>query len=143
MQIHQIKPTIKLKKKKRIGRGGKKGTYSGKGIKGQKSRAGKKLVPVVRGIIKKYHKLKGYRFNGINKEKIATINLTLLNNKFNNNEIISPGVLVEKRLIRKINGKIPLVKILGNGNLTKTFIFKDCKFSKSAEEKIKKIENNI
>jgi large subunit ribosomal protein L15 len=45
-----------------VGRGGKKGTYSGRGIKGQKSRAGKRLEPIIRSIIKRYPKLRGYRF---------------------------------------------------------------------------------
>jgi len=45
MQLHQLKPKNKLKKAKRIGRGGKRGTYSGKGIKGQRSRAGAKIRP--------------------------------------------------------------------------------------------------
>ena len=55
MQIHQVKPKTRLKTKKRVGRGGKKGTYSGRGVKGQKARAGHKLAPAIRGIIKKYH----------------------------------------------------------------------------------------
>ena len=41
MQLHQINPTFKKKSRKRVGRGGKKGTYSGRGMKGQKSRSGK------------------------------------------------------------------------------------------------------
>lgn len=43
MQIHQLNPKQKKKNKKRIGRGGKRGTYCGRGVKGQKSRAGRKL----------------------------------------------------------------------------------------------------
>ena len=39
MQIHELKPNHKRKTGKRIGRGGKRGTYSGRGVKGQKSRA--------------------------------------------------------------------------------------------------------
>jgi large subunit ribosomal protein L15 len=62
MQLHEIKPYNKLKKKKRVGRGGKKGTYSGKGMKGQKSRAGAKIRPEIRDMIKKIPKLRGYRF---------------------------------------------------------------------------------
>lgn len=62
MQIHELKPTHKKKEAKKIGRGGKRGTYSGKGMKGQKSRAGRRLEPVVRSLIKKYPKLRGYRF---------------------------------------------------------------------------------
>lgn len=61
MQLHELKPTHKLKKRKRIGRGGKRGTYCGKGIKGQASRAGKRLEPIVRSLIKRYPKLRGYR----------------------------------------------------------------------------------
>lgn len=40
MQFHQLKPTIKRKNKRRVGRGGKRGTYSGRGIKGQLARSG-------------------------------------------------------------------------------------------------------
>lgn len=43
MQLHQLKIKKKNKSKKRVGRGGKRGTYCGKGIKGQKCRAGRKL----------------------------------------------------------------------------------------------------
>ncbi len=43
MQIHQLKLKSKKKNKKRIGRGGKRGTYCGRGTKGQKARSGHKL----------------------------------------------------------------------------------------------------
>ncbi len=59
MQLHQIKPLHKPQKSKRVGRGGKRGTYSGKGIKGQKSRAGKNIRPAIRDFIGKIPKLKG------------------------------------------------------------------------------------
>lgn len=60
MQLHQIE--VKKKEKKRIGRGGKRGTYCGRGIKGQKSRAGAKIRPAIRDLIKKIPKIRGYRF---------------------------------------------------------------------------------
>jgi len=47
MQIHQVTPKTKSKKGKYIGRGGKRGTYSGRGIKGQKARAGRKMRPEI------------------------------------------------------------------------------------------------
>lgn len=62
MQLHQLKPNNKKRKAKRVGRGGKRGTYSGKGMKGQKSRSGRKFEPIVRGLIKRYPKLRGYKF---------------------------------------------------------------------------------
>lgn len=72
MQLHELLLTNKSKKRKRIGRGGKRGTYSGKGMKGQKSRAGKRLEPVIRSLIKKYPKLRGYKLKS---EKRKTKNV--------------------------------------------------------------------
>lgn len=65
MQLHELKPKYKLKPKKRIGRGGKRGTYCGKGLKGQRSRAGARFEPIIRGLVKRYPKLKEYRFKSI------------------------------------------------------------------------------
>ncbi len=72
MQIHQIRPIHKKKDRKRVGRGGKRGTYSGRGMKGQKSRAGAKFEPIIRSLIKRYPKLRGYRFKS--KVKIQKYN---------------------------------------------------------------------
>lgn len=49
MQLHDLKPFSRSKQKKRVGRGGKRGTYSGRGSKGQKSRAGTRIPPGFRG----------------------------------------------------------------------------------------------
>ncbi|KKU19004.1 MAG: hypothetical protein A2119_02275 [Candidatus Colwellbacteria bacterium GWA2_46_10] len=61
MQLHTLQPTHKSRGKKRIGRGGKRGTYSGKGIKGQSSRAGRKIRPGTRDLIQQIPKLRGSR----------------------------------------------------------------------------------
>jgi large subunit ribosomal protein L15 len=58
MQIHDIKIS-KPKTKKRIGRGGKRGSYSGRGQKGQKSRAGRKIKPAIMETILRLPKLRG------------------------------------------------------------------------------------
>lgn len=137
MQLHQLKPKHKLKKKKRIGRGGKRGTYSGKGIKGQKSRAGRKFAPVVRELIKKYPKLRGYRFKGQDKN-LAIVNIGDLDKKFKQSEVVNPKALLERKLIRRIKGKTPKVKILGRGELKKKLTIENCELSKSAKEKIEK-----
>lgn len=134
MQMHQLKPEHKLKKKKRVGRGGKRGTYSGKGIKGQHSRAGRKFAPAIRELIKKYPKLRGYRFKKRD-NIIAIVNIEDLEKKFKDSEVISPKTLLEKKLIRKIKGRLPKVKILGKGELTKKLIIKDCELSESAKRK--------
>lgn len=69
MQLHELRPLHRGKKRKRVGRGGKRGTYSGRGQKGQKSRAGRRLKPVIREIIKRYPKLRGYKFKARAKEQ--------------------------------------------------------------------------
>lgn len=140
MQIHQLKPKNKNKEKKRIGRGGKRGTYSGKGIKGQKSRSGRKTHPIIRDLIKKFPKLRGYRFNG-KSEIFAIINLGQINRYFEESMIVNPKNLMEKGLIRKINGKVPKVKILGKGELKKMLKFENCEMSKSVKSKIKSSSN--
>lgn len=137
MQLHQLKPKHRLKKRKRVGRGGKRGTYSGRGLKGQKARAGRKLAPIIRELIKRYPKLRGYRFKGLKKE-FAIINVGILERKFGKSDIVSPKSLLVRRLIRKIKGKIPRVKILGGGELTKNLIIENCQVSKGAKETIEK-----
>ncbi|PIU42869.1 MAG: hypothetical protein CO034_00315 [Parcubacteria group bacterium CG_4_9_14_0_2_um_filter_35_11] len=62
MQLHQIQPLNKRKSKRRVGRGGKRGTYCGRGMKGQRARTGAKVRPEIRDLIKKIPKIRGYRF---------------------------------------------------------------------------------
>jgi large subunit ribosomal protein L15 len=138
MQIHQLKPTKKQKKGKRVGRGGKRGTYSGRGIKGQKARAGRKMKPIIRELIKRYPKLRGYRFSKIS-PKMEIVNLKALEVKFQEGEIVSPATLTQKKLVRKQKGRLPIVKILGQGDLTKKLIFENCIFSEKAFEKVQKL----
>ena len=44
MRMHELQG-LKKRPRKRVGRGGKRGTYSGRGLKGQKSRAGRRIRP--------------------------------------------------------------------------------------------------
>ena len=142
MQIHELKPKHKNKSKKRVGRGGKKGTYSGKGLKGQKSRAGRKMVPIIRELIKKYPKLRGYRRFAFQDYK-AVVNLDTLEKTSKDGEIISPDNLIKKGIIRMIKGKKPEVKILGRGKLSKQLIIENCKVSKTAKEAIEKAGGTV
>ena len=59
MQLHQIQPLNKRKSKRRVGRGGKRGTYCGRGMKGQRARTGAKVRPEIRDLIKKIPKIRG------------------------------------------------------------------------------------
>jgi len=142
MQINDLKPQHKNKDSKRVGRGGKKGTYSGRGCKGQKSRAGRKMQPYMREIIKRYPKIRGYR-QELRTEDSVCVNLKTLDKNFEKGDKITPEVLADKKLIRKISGKIPLVKILGNGEITKALTIEDCLISKVAREKVEKAGGTI
>ena len=141
MQLHELKKNTTFKDKKRVGRGGKKGTYSGAGQKGQKSRAGAKFQPIIRTWIKKYPKLRGYNFNI--RGSVSTIDLSVLEKNFKENDIINPKTLTDSRIVRKVDGKIPVIKILGKGDIKKSMNFEDCLVSKSAKEKIEKVGGKV
>jgi large subunit ribosomal protein L15 len=142
MQLNQLKPIHKKKRAKRIGRGGKRGTYSGRGMKGQRSRAGRRLKPAIRELIKRYPKLRGYKFKK-QELKVATINIETLERKFKTGEEIIPKILLERKLIRRIKGRLPQVKILGKGKLTKKLTVEGCQVSKKAKEQIEKAGGGI
>lgn len=59
MQLHELQPLNSSKKSKRIGRGGRRGIFSGRGVKGQKSRAGHRIRPAERDLIQHLPKLRG------------------------------------------------------------------------------------
>lgn len=138
MQIHEIKIN-KKKSKKRIGRGGKRGTFSGRGVKGQKSRAGRRIRPQAREFLKRTPKRRGYKF-GIQSFKPVVISLGLLNKNFKDGDIIEAKTLFNKKLISKIGSRLPNIKILGGGELDKKLIFKNLSFSQSAKKKIDKMK---
>ncbi|PIP23536.1 MAG: 50S ribosomal protein L15 [Candidatus Nealsonbacteria bacterium CG23_combo_of_CG06-09_8_20_14_all_38_19] len=142
MQLHELKPTHKNKKPKRVGRGGKRGTYSGKGIKGQKARAGRRFKPMIRELIKRYPKLKGYKFKKL-MLKPSIVNLEVLEKNFEDSDTITPEALLQKNLVRRIKGRAPQVKILGNKDIKKLLIVEGCLVSKSAKEKIEKAGGKI
>lgn len=141
MQLNTLKRKTKNKKKKLVGRGGTRGKTSGRGTKGQNARAGHKKRPEIRDMIKKLPKLRGYRFNSTEK-KPAPVNVGALN-IFENGATIKRIDLFTARLIRKESGKLPMVKILGTGELAKKLTIEGCVVSASARAKIEKAGGTI
>lgn len=141
MQLHQLSASQNQRKKQRVGRGGKRGTFSGRGVKGQKSRAGRKLRPEWRDALKRIPKKRGYKFKGA-QNKPLVLNLADLK-IFKEGEIVSPRALVEKGLLTKAKGRLPMVKILGDGELNKKLYFQEVTVSQSAAAKITKAGGNI
>ena len=128
-----------------VARGGKRGKTSGRGGKGQSARAGNKRRPEWRDIIKQLPKLRG---RGVNQHKSiqehqAVINVGLLEELFNAGDSISPTILVEKFAIKSRSGKIPEVKILGDGEVTKKFVITGCFISAGAKTKIEKVGGTV
>ncbi len=143
MQLHDLKPTHKNRDIKRIGRGGKKGTYCGRGLKGQISRAGANFQPIIRMLVKRYPKLRGYRLK-IREENPFIVDVSQLEKKFSDNEIVSTGTLAAKKIIAKFSGAFPVIKILGNAKLTKKLrIADDCQISASARKAVENAGGGI
>jgi len=111
MQIHDITKNSANKTSVRIGRGGKRGKTSGAGMKGQKARAGTSGRSAMRDIIKKIPKLRGQGVNGSKNKSIIVnhfaVNLSTLDEKFNEGEKVNSTTLLEKGIIKKTKGKLP------------------------------------
>lgn len=138
MQIHELKPKNKRKSKKRIGRGGKRGAYSGRGIKGQKSRAGHKKSSSIKEIIAKLPKLRGVGNIRV-KLPVTVVNVGDLEKIFREGKI-SKKSFVEKGIIKRISDP---VKILGDGELNAQFVIEDIPLSRSAKDKIEKAGGKV
>ena len=145
LNLSSIKPAAARKARKRVGRGmgSGKGRYSGRGIKGQKSRSGSHKMP--RGfeggqmpIDMRLGKLRGNTSKdampiGPFRTSTWSVNVRDLEARFTSGAEVTPEALVEARLIRNL--KLD-VKILGHGELKAKLVVSAHSFSKSAVEKI-------
>lgn len=148
MQLHNITRSANAKTTRRVGRGGKRGKTSGRGHKGQKSRAGHSIRPAERDIIKRLPKKRGHgknRSRTVNPERVrpVAINIRQLEGAFVDGDTVSPKDLAIKKLLKRESGRVPTVKILGVGDLTKKLIFSNCEVSKTAREKIEKAGGKV
>ncbi len=148
MQLHDIKKSSGITAKRRIGRGGKRGKTSGKGHKGQKSRAGHKIRPAERDIIKRLPKLRGHGVNRsrtVNPSRVrpVVINLRDLEMTFETGDNVAPKDIARKKLVNTKAGRVQKVKILGLGKLTKKLTVANCEVSKTAKEAIEKAGGKV
>lgn len=137
MEQHKLRPPVGAKhKRKRVGRGDGSGhgTYSGRGCKGQKSRAGGGVRLGFEGgqlpLIKRLPRKRG--FVNIFKAECSIVNVGELK-VFSPNADVTPKELLEVGLIKSL--KHP-VKILGDGDVDRPLVVKANKFSAAAEKKI-------
>ena len=138
----------KLNKSKiRVGRGigSGKGKTSGRGVKGQKSRAGVAIKSFEGGQMPLYRRLPKRAFNPIQKASIAILNLekiqSYINKKtINTNDVLNSSLLKKLKLINKNSKKL---KILGTGEIKDKINIEADLASKSALEKLEKIGGSI
>ena len=144
MRLEDLKPSpgaMKEKKRKGRGPGSGLGKTAGRGHKGQKARGSSKVEPWFEGGQTPLHRRLPKRgFKNINKKVYAIVNVKTLEEKFEEGEVVTPEVLLERGIIKKIRDG---VKILGNGELTKPLTVKAHAFSKSAKEKIEKVGGKV
>lgn len=138
MKIEQLKPAQGSKKKpKRIGRGlgSGHGRTSTKGHKGQKARSGGAKGPGFEGgqmPLQRRIPKRGFS-NAPFKKVYSVLNLSDLNRISQEVDVITPEILKEKGLIKKIKDGL---KILGRGDIDRPITVKAHAFSKSARQKI-------
>jgi large subunit ribosomal protein L15 len=151
LNLSNLKPAQARKDRKRIGRGmgSGKGRYSGRGLKGQKSRSGShKMRPGFEGgqnpIYMRLGKLRGGSKDalpvGPHRTSTAPVNVATLEERFDAGGEVTPESLVEKGVLK--NTKTD-VKILGNGELKKKLSVTVHAVSASAREKIEAAGGSI
>ncbi|MCA8994205.1 MAG: 50S ribosomal protein L15 [Planctomycetaceae bacterium] len=134
----------KNKKRKRIGRGpgSGHGKTAGRGHKGAGSRRGHSSrlgfaggqMPLFRIVAKR-----GFNNNAF-ADKVLAINVSFLEERFESGDTVNLDSLKEKGLAK---GKFDLIKILGDGDLTKKLTVQVHRCSKGAEEKIKSAGGSV
>ena len=123
--------------RKRVGRGVGSGTgkTSGRGMNGQKSRAGGGKKAGFEGgqtpLARRLPKLPG--FTNINHVEYLPVNVSRLEAKYEAGEVVDGESLVAKGIIKHADAP---VKVLGDGDITKALIVRVDKVSASAKEKI-------
>ena len=145
MNLHNLKPRPGAKHRvKRLGCGESSGLgkTSGRGHKGQKSRSGGGVRPGFEGGQMPLHRRLPKRgFNNTRfQDKIAVVNVSSLDERFEDGETVNMESLKKVRLVK---GTYDAVKVLGNGDLAKKLTVEGCKVSASAKEKIEKAGGTI
>jgi large subunit ribosomal protein L15 len=148
MELHAL-PKINKKRSQRVGRGGKRGTTSGRGTKGQRSRAGHRIRPALRDLIIRIPKRRGFR-NKPKSEKALVLDIAILLKK----ATVFAGAGSEKSPITidmtflGAAGILPSgyrgeVKVLGKGEVKQPVVLKGLKTSKAVALQIEKAGGKI
>lgn len=140
MQLHTLQRLHPSKKKSpRLGRGGKRGTTSGRGQKGQGAHAGRRIPTGMKEIMGRLPKLRGSSNKPLS-EKPHVINLDALAKKITDKATVTKSWLTKQGFIHNAR---EAVKILGDGTITAPITISGIPVSKSAKEKIEKAGGHV
>jgi len=138
MELQDLRPAEGSKRnRKRVGRGAAAGggKTAGRGLNGQKSRAGGGKRAGFEGgqtpLARRLPKLPGFR--NINRVEYVPVNVSRLEEKFEAGETVDHDALYNKGIIKHTSD---LVKVLGDGEITKALTIKVDKVSASAKAKV-------
>ena len=126
------------KKRLRVGRGtgSGRGKTAGRGHKGQKSRSGWSSHPAFQGgTMPLVRRVPKRGFHNQFALAVATVNVGELEDAFSAGDEVTPDSLRERSVVRR---RYDVLKVLGDGELTKKLTISAHRFSKSALEKIEK-----
>jgi large subunit ribosomal protein L15 len=142
MQAHQLGKS-KTRTQTRRGRGGKRGTTSGRGTKGQKARSGRRIRPQVRDIIKKVHKRRGHGknradSNNPNRKRQIVVSMRSVEKKFKEGELVTSALLIERGLVDTRRKDVKSIKLIGLPSKMKFTFDKNITFSTPSKQKNKK-----
>lgn len=140
--MNSIKRKNPNTKSRQVGRGGKRGKTSGRGTKGQNSRAGRKKRPEMRDVIKKIPKLRGYKFSG-RKDKPVIVKISIIEKNLKSDEKITPQKLIELGLAKKVSGRVPRIKILSDKKLETKIFIKGCLVSESVKKQVLELGGSV
>jgi large subunit ribosomal protein L15 len=137
MKLHDLHPTEGSRRpRKRVGRGDSSGLgrTCGRGEKGQMSRSGASHRPYFEGgQIPLFRRLPKRGFKSLNHKEYNLVNTRTLEEFCDANAVVDIALLREKGVVGKSD--LPL-KVLADGELSKSLTIKANKFSKSAKAKI-------
>ena len=148
MKLNTLNIKVKIKKKKRLGRGigSTKGKTSGRGHKGQKSRSGVAIKSFEGGQMPLYRRLPKRGFRTFkNKKNIAKINLSKIQKILDKKINFSNGRvnLLSLQKVNLLNKKYKKLKLLGSGDIKEKFDAEVNFISVSAKKKIEKLGGKV
>lgn len=142
MQVHHLVGTGR-KRRKRVGRGlgSHRGTFSGRGVKGQKARAGARIRPGFEGgqtpLYARIPKKRGFHARA---PKATVVNLDALQHAFPAGATVTRTALIRAGMV---SSTVVRIKILGDGTLTKPLTIQGIPLSASAKALIEKAGGRV